>query len=145
MRYPVTPDGRYFVVRGRLWRCADPALPATERARLTRELMRARRAIGHAMRTGDHEAERHARADVQAVKVALGERGEPWWHDGTPDYNRRMARNTPYRDWFAALHASSTQSRPRRPQSGAPLHRHSERNEGTPGRRNQADHSLRPG
>ena len=26
-RYPVTPDGRYFVVRGRLWRCANPALP----------------------------------------------------------------------------------------------------------------------
>jgi hypothetical protein len=27
MPYPVTPDGRYFVVKGRLWRRADPALP----------------------------------------------------------------------------------------------------------------------
>lgn len=23
MKYPVTPDGRYMVVRGRLWRVAD--------------------------------------------------------------------------------------------------------------------------
>jgi hypothetical protein len=26
-----------------------------------------------------------------------------WWRDGAPDYNRRMARNTPYRGWFEAL------------------------------------------
>ena len=26
MRYPVTPDGRYFMIRGRLWRMSDPAL-----------------------------------------------------------------------------------------------------------------------
>lgn len=25
-QHPVTPDGRYFVVRGRLWRMADPSL-----------------------------------------------------------------------------------------------------------------------
>lgn len=106
MRHPVTPDGRYFVVRGRLWRCADPSLSEDERARLTRELMRARRAIGQAMRTGNREAERRARAEVQAVKTALGERGTPWWSDGTLDYNRRMARNTPYRDWFDALRPS---------------------------------------
>ena len=32
MRYPVTPDGRYFMVRGRLWRMSDPALdPARAR------------------------------------------------------------------------------------------------------------------
>ena len=24
--YPTTPDGRYFVVRGRLWRASNPAL-----------------------------------------------------------------------------------------------------------------------
>lgn len=24
--YPVTPDGRYFVVRGRLWRRSNPGL-----------------------------------------------------------------------------------------------------------------------
>ena len=40
--YPVTPDGRYFVVRGRLWRCSNPALPAATRERLVKELMQAR-------------------------------------------------------------------------------------------------------
>jgi len=30
-RYPTTPDGRYFVVRGRLWRCTDPSLSEAER------------------------------------------------------------------------------------------------------------------
>jgi hypothetical protein len=26
VKHPVTPDGRYFVVRGRLWRMANPDL-----------------------------------------------------------------------------------------------------------------------
>lgn len=103
MRYPVTPDGRYFVVRGRLWRCSNPALAPEDRVRLTRELMRARSAVGRARRAGDAEAERQARADVHRAKVALGERGPPWWDDGAPDYNRRMARNTPYAAWFAEV------------------------------------------
>lgn len=103
MRYPTTPDGRYFVVRGRLWRCANPALDADDRARLTRALMDARRAVGTAKRTGDADAERAARARVDAAKVALGERGPVWWTDGAPDFNRRMARTTPYADWYAAL------------------------------------------
>ncbi|WP_349264077.1 hypothetical protein [Longimicrobium sp.] len=103
MRYPVTPDGRYFVVRGRLWRCSDPSLAPEERQRLTRELMRARSRVGAARRAGDADAERQARAAVHVAKVALGERGPAWWTDGAPDYNRHMARNTPYADWFAAL------------------------------------------
>lgn len=100
---PHTPDGRYFVVRGRLWRCSNPALSASERDRLVAELMEARRDIARARRHGDADAERDARARVHAAKLALGERGPPWWRDGAPDYNRRMARNTPYRDWFEAL------------------------------------------
>ena len=32
--YPQTPDGRYFVVRGRLWRTSNPALDPAERERL---------------------------------------------------------------------------------------------------------------
>jgi hypothetical protein len=107
MRYPVTPDGRYFVVRGRLWRCSNPALAPDERARLTRELMRARSAVGRARRAGDAQAERDARAAVHAAKLALGERGPAWWADGAPDQNRRMARNTPYREWFEALDEES--------------------------------------
>lgn len=107
MRYPVTPDGRYFVVRGRLWRCANPALPEAERARLVQALMDARRAVGRTRRAGDEAGTRAARADVDAAKVALGERGAPWWTDGAPDLNRRMARNTPYAAWFAALPAGA--------------------------------------
>lgn len=103
VRHPTTPDGRYFVVRGRLWRCSNPALGDDERQRLTVELMQARAAVGRALREGDAGAEREARQRVDAAKVALGERGASWWDDGAPDYNRRLARNTPYRDWFAAL------------------------------------------
>jgi hypothetical protein len=106
VRYPVTPDGRYFVVRGRLWRCANPALAPDDRAELTRALMQARSRVGHAKRAGDADAERQARAAVHAAKVALGERGPAWWDDGAPDYNRRMARNTPYAAWFQATEPS---------------------------------------
>ena len=103
MRFPVTPDGRYFVVRGRLWRCTDPGLDTAARDALTRELMAARRAKQEAMRRPDPAARAAARARVDAAKQALGERGAVWWTDGAPDYNRRMARNTPYAAWFAAL------------------------------------------
>ena len=37
--YPTTPDGRYFVVRGRLWRASNPALDCVTRDRLVKELM----------------------------------------------------------------------------------------------------------
>ncbi|WP_338665214.1 hypothetical protein VQH23_08575 [Pararoseomonas sp. SCSIO 73927] len=103
MRYPVTPDGRYFVVRGRLWRMSDPTLPAERRAELTKRLMAARRAVGTALRAGDEAALRSARAGVDEAKVALGERGPVWWTDGTPDLNRRMAAKTAYAEWFAGL------------------------------------------
>ena len=105
MRYPVTPDGRYFVVRGRLWRMSDPSLPEDRREALVRDLMNARRAVRDAKRSGDDEAMQAARAAVDKAKVALGERGPVWWDDGADDMNRRMAHNTPYADWFAALPA----------------------------------------
>lgn len=106
-KYAVTPDGRYFVVRGRLWRCTNPGLDATTRATLTRELMAARRAKGAAMRRGDTAGREEARARVEAAKRALGERGPVWWVDGAPDYNQHMARTTPYAVWFAALPSPS--------------------------------------
>jgi len=102
-RHPETPDGRYFVVRGRLWRRANPALPESERAELVRQLMKARSDLGRARRLGDDDARRDARARIDAAKVALGERGPAWWSDGAPDYNRRLVANTPYRDWYDAL------------------------------------------
>ena len=99
--HPVTPDGRYFVVRGRLWRCSDPSLPAERREVLVRELMAARRAVREALAGRGELAD--ARGAVDAAKRALGERGPVWWTDGAPDLNRRMARTTPYADWFAPL------------------------------------------
>ena len=100
---PRTPDGRYFVHKGRLWRCTNPDLPEGERRELVERLMQARRAVGKAMRDADEVAERAARNDVNETKIALGERGPVWWTDGSPDYNRRMAHKTPYADWYAGL------------------------------------------
>lgn len=102
-KYPVTPDGRYFVVRGRLWRLTDPALPELKRIELVKGLMAARRAVGAARKEGDREAEDKAHAMVDQAKNALGERGPVWWDDGAPDLNRHMARTTPYAAWYAAL------------------------------------------
>ena len=55
------------------------------------------------MRAGDREAREMARQQIDAAKIALGERGKPWWADGAPDFNRRMAEDTPYADWFRSL------------------------------------------
>lgn len=101
--YPVTPDGRYFVVRGRLWRTSNPALAPEQRQALVYKLMKARRQVGLAKKAGDRDAERQARAAVDEAKHALGERGPVWWTDGAPDFNRRLVANTPYADWHAAL------------------------------------------
>lgn len=103
MRYPVTPDGRYFVVRGRLWRMSDPALDEAARAQGIAMLMRARRDMRLALHSGDAGALRDARSRVHAAKVALGERGPPWWDGDAPDYGRKMVHNTPYAEWFASL------------------------------------------
>ncbi len=98
-----TPDGRYIVVRGRLWRASNPELDAHERTRWTHRLMHARRRVGIALRAGDAAALRSARAEANDCKVALGERGHVWWNDGAPDFNRRLVRNTPYAEWFDSL------------------------------------------
>ena len=92
--YPVTPDGRYFIVRGRLWRTSDPSLAPDVREALVRDLMAARR-------TPD-------RVRVDVAKRALGERGPPWWTDDARDWNRHLAKNTPYADWAAQIPPSVT-------------------------------------
>lgn len=96
-----TPDGRYLIVRGRLWRTTNPALPETERERLVAALMDARRAVAHARRDADADALAAARRAVDAAKRGLGERGPVWWTDGAKDYNRHLAKNSPYADWYA--------------------------------------------
>ncbi|KRG83881.1 hypothetical protein ABB34_10720 [Stenotrophomonas daejeonensis] len=98
---PHTPDGRYLVVRGRLWRAANPHLPEAQRQSWVRQLMAARREVGLARRQGDREALARAGAAVDAAKRALGERGPVWWDDGAPDYNRHLVKNTPYAAWHA--------------------------------------------
>ena len=91
-----TPDDRYLIVRGRLWRAANPHLPKAERDRWVRELMSARSAVGRARRSGDRDALADAGRRVDAAKVALGERGPVWWTDGGPDLNRHLVKDTPY-------------------------------------------------
>lgn len=102
-KYPTTPDGRYFVVSGRLWRTSNPDLATEARQQLVDQLMKARREVAAALKARDGNAERAARHAVDVAKRALGERGPVWWTDGAPDLNRRMVANTPYAAWFAAF------------------------------------------
>lgn len=88
MKHPVTPDGRYFGVRGRLWRIAYPGLDETARADLVRRLMAARRAVRDAKDAADRDAEVRAHSVVDEIKRALGERGPVWWHDSRPRHWR---------------------------------------------------------
>ena len=101
--YPATPDGRYFVVRGRLWRRANPLLSPDESATLVSGLMAARRAVGVALRANDACGLAAARQRVDGAKTALGERGAVWWNDGSPDLNRYLVVNTLYAGWHAGL------------------------------------------
>ncbi|MFE6826395.1 hypothetical protein [Streptomyces sp. NPDC057690] len=84
-----TPDGRFIVVGGRRWRATDPLIPEEDAARLRSHLMAARRAVGAARRTQDAKAERAARARVHLAKVALGERGTPWWEQSDEERRAR--------------------------------------------------------
>ncbi|WP_342105740.1 hypothetical protein [Methylobacterium sp. SI9] len=112
-----TPDRRYIIVRGRLWRCADPDLSPERRSSLVADLMAARRAVKAAKkaeRAGDAAAAgalAAARTAVDAAKVGLGERGPVWWRDGAPDLNRHLVRTTPYAAWYAALNDGEPEPR----------------------------------
>lgn len=106
MTHPVTPDGRYMVVRGRLWRVANPNLPSEGHTSLVNELMRARREVKSALAEEDKKRLSAARRSVNKAKVALGERGPVWWEDGSKDYNRYLVKNTPYQAWFEQLNAT---------------------------------------
>lgn len=101
--YPETPDGRYFVAKGRLWRRTDPRLEESERRAAVKALMQARRDVLTSQRQGDADALRAARADVDAAKRRLGERGPVWWEDGAPDEGGRHPRNSSYAAWWRDL------------------------------------------
>ena len=96
----LTPDGRYLVVRGRLWRASNPNLTAARRAALVDELMAARRAVKAALHAGHAGQLALARQAVNAAKIGLGERGPVWWTDGARDYNRHLVQNSPYAAWY---------------------------------------------
>ena len=59
------------------------------------------------------EGRAQARADVDAAKRALGERGATWWTDGAPDWNRKLAKNTPYSEWFERQEAGLPREEPK--------------------------------
>lgn len=101
--FPTTPDGRYLVVRGRLWRKSNPDLHPEVHDGLVKELMSARRAVRDAK--GDDAAIAKVRGRVDAAKIALGERGPVWWDDGAPDFNRGSRRrpDLPYSPVFRRL------------------------------------------
>jgi hypothetical protein len=80
----MSDDEHWIVVDGRRWRATDPNLEPRLRTELVAELMDARRAVG----AGRDDAEvGAARRRVHRAKVALGERGEPWW-EPTPSGRR---------------------------------------------------------
>ena len=54
----ITPDGRYIVVKGRLWRATNPSLSKARLAALTKELMAARRAVAKALKARDSQGQR---------------------------------------------------------------------------------------
>jgi hypothetical protein len=87
-----TEDGRYIVVAGRRWRATDPMIPPERAAELRSALMAWRREVRAVRGTA---AERPARDGVQAAKVALGERGRPWWEQTDAERRQRWETAVP--------------------------------------------------
>jgi hypothetical protein len=81
-------------------------LSEERRLALVSELGRARAAVKAARRAGLSLVEPGQAVD--RAKVDRGERGTVWWADGAPDFNRHLANNTPYAEWFEGLHSGQT-------------------------------------
>jgi hypothetical protein len=79
----LTTDDRYVLIGGRRWRATDPSIPDSLRAELVAELMAARRNVPIDPAT--------ARPRVNDAKVALGERGDPWWAPTPRGQRNRLA------------------------------------------------------
>ena len=76
----VTPDGRYFVVRGRLWRMSDPALPEAEREAHVQALIRDR---GHGARIVDEASAIRLALPVTILTLLLGAALWPFYPGAT--------------------------------------------------------------
>lgn len=96
--YPTTPDGRYFIVKGKLWRCQNPHLDEETARRLKSALGSARAGVKNSAEGS--EQRKAARQAVNQAKIQLGERGPVWWNDGSPDENRKLAKNSSYAAWW---------------------------------------------
>ena len=88
-----TDDGHFVIIEGRRWRATDPAIPEEVAAELRKVLMAARREVGRLLRAGEDPAP--ARARVQQAKVALGERGTPWWEQTDDERRARWEQGLP--------------------------------------------------
>jgi hypothetical protein len=87
-----TEDGRFLVIDGRRWRATDPLIPDERRHELQSVLMAWRREV---RRTKGTDSERASRDGVQATKVALGERGTPWWEQTEDERRARWETKVP--------------------------------------------------
>ena len=83
-------DEHFFVMKGRRWRKTDPNIPAALKDELVKSLMDARRLVKKAKATDDPVLMKLARTNVNNAKVALGERGDPWWEE--PSERSRQGR-----------------------------------------------------
>ena len=90
-----TPDGHHVVIDGRKWRATDPDVPDARRDELQHVLMAWRRQVKVTKGT---DRERWARDGVQAAKVALGERGDPWWEQSDEERRARWEADVPTPD-----------------------------------------------
>ncbi|WP_337191462.1 hypothetical protein [Nocardioides flavescens] len=88
----LTDDGHHVVIDGRKWRATDPLIPDERRSELQRVLMAWRRDV---RRTRGTDEESTSRAGVQAAKVALGERGTPWWEQSEDERRARWETDVP--------------------------------------------------
>ncbi len=84
-----TEDGHFIVINGRRWRATDPSIPEDRNAELRSILMAWRRDV---RATGGSDI---SRAGVQATKVALGERGTPWWEQSDSERRARWEQDVP--------------------------------------------------
>ena len=87
-----TDDGHFVVIDGRRWRATDPLVPDDRRHELQSVLMAWRRDV---RRTKGTDEERTSRDGVQAAKVALGERGTPWWEQSEEERRARWEATVP--------------------------------------------------
>lgn len=87
-----TDDGRHIIVDGRRWRATDPMIPDDRNAELRSILMAWRRDVKRTRGAPE------SRAGVQAAKVALGERGTPWWEQTDDERRVRWETEVPRPD-----------------------------------------------